>query len=515
MNISLTQIKTNVYSGEDRRILKERRDNTLSFTGLDRRKSKDRRKNKRITIFVKFAVLSLLQILIIVTVVGLTMLNKQKDQFTEQLISFGVSLIKLAAQNSPDKLLGEEDFALFQLLNDIADNEQVAYILVVDTQNIIRAHNRIEFINNFYEPPDTLENIENNENISISKLFENGNPLLFFKQPLTYQNTRVGNVYLALSQESIINAIRTAGYSIGIFALIVLIIGLITSIFVSLYLSKPIVALKESAQIIGDGDFSHRVNINRHDELGDLGMAFNKMAFGLGERELIRETFGKYVSPEIRDRILSGDIPLDGERREATLLFSDLRGFTPFVEKNKPEEVIRSMRSYFSAMQVVIKKHGGLVLQYVGDEIEAVFGVPIIIEDHAERAVRAALDMRIALDELNQIRKTENLDPFRHGIGIYTGEVLAGNTGSDDRLSYTLIGDTVNLASRIQSMTKNVGCDILVHEGTVERIGKEWNFVKEEPQFVKGYSKPIVVYRMLENVPLPKQNPLMVESVVT
>ncbi len=489
-----------IYTGEDRRAQKERRKEQLKFDDTERRTLKDRRTKQRVTIFVKLAILSLLQILIIVTVVGLTMLEKQRQLFTDQLISFGVGLVKLASQNSPDKLLGEEDLALFQLLRAIADNEQVSYILIIDTENRIRAHSRIEHINSFYEPPDPMVLIEKQGNIAISNLVNNQASLLILQQTITYQGTKVGEVFLALSQEKIENAMQTATYSISIFTVIVLLIGLITSVGVSLYLSRPIVALKESARVIGDGDFSHRVNINRYDELGDLGMAFNQMAFGLGERERIRKTFGKYVTPEIRDRILSGDIPLDGERREATLLFSDLRGFTAFVEKNEPEVVIRGMRSYFSAMQVVIKRHGGLVLQYVGDEIEAVFGVPIAIEDHADRAVRAALDMRYALDELNKTRLAEGLEPFRHGIGIYTGNVLAGNTGSDDRLSYTLIGDTVNLASRIEAMTKDVGWDILVHEGTMERVKQTYDVAREEPKRVKGYSKPIVVYRMLDNV---------------
>lgn len=246
------------------------------------------------------------------------------------------------------------------------------------------------------------------------------------------------------------------------------------------------------------GDFTQRIAVTTNDELGVLGDAGNAMIQGLADRERIRETFGKYVSPEIRDQILAGRIPVNGERREATLLFSDLRAFTSYVEETAPEEVIRSMREYFTAMQGAIRKHGGLVLQYVGDEIEAVFGVPIQDGDHAEHALLAAIEMRKSLEKLNGERVRQGKIPFRHGIGIYTGTVLAGNTGSDDRLSYTLIGNTVNLASRIQGLTKDLQWDILVSRETVEKLGRPFQLHGESARVIQGYSMPVTVYRLME-----------------
>ena len=134
------------------------------------------------------------------------------------------------------------------------------------------------------------------------------------------------------------------------------------------------------------------------------------------------------------------------------------------------------------------------MLQYVGDEIEAVFGVPLPYADHADRAVAAALDMRKRLEELNKSRIKEGKVPFRHGIGIHSGDVLAGNVGSQDRLSYSLIGSTVNLASRVEQLTKKFRCDILASEETVERLMNSFPFKKHMPQSVQGYSKPITVY---------------------
>ncbi|NNG07408.1 MAG: HAMP domain-containing protein [Desulfobacteraceae bacterium] len=267
--------------------------------------------------------------------------------------------------------------------------------------------------------------------------------------------------------------------------------------FVQKSIQYPIGEMLRIVEKVKSGDFTQRIRVISNDEIGALGDAGNAMIAGLAERERIRDTFGKYVTPEIRDEILAGRIPLNGERRVATLLFSDLRGFSSYVEANDPEEVIRSMREYFSAMQKAIRMHQGLVLQYVGDEIEAVFGVPLSYEDHADRAVLAAFEMRKSLEALNGIRIKQGKTPFSHGIGIHTGLVLAGNTGSEDRLSYALIGDTVNLASRIEQLTKVFRCDILVSEETAKRLESSIQMKAENPQMVKGHSKPLSVYRVL------------------
>jgi adenylate cyclase len=247
-----------------------------------------------------------------------------------------------------------------------------------------------------------------------------------------------------------------------------------------------------------DGDFSQKITVFSNDEIGILGDAANAMLRGLADRERIHEIFGRYVTPEIRDHILSGQIPLTGERRVATVLFADLRDFTPYVEETSPEEVIVSLKAYFTAMHTAIRQHGGLVLQYVGDEIEAAFGVPMASDSHANDALLAAIAMRNALAELNRRRSADGKAPFRHGIGIHTGMVLAGNTGSEDHSAYALIGDTVNLASRIQGLTTSMESDILVGEETVRDLKGSFRLRKEDTTVVKGHSKAITVYSVLK-----------------
>jgi len=291
------------------------------------------------------------------------------------------------------------------------------------------------------------------------------------------------------------------GREILIFSTVLCGIFIIVALRLNFMVVRSIVSIiKEMLAVMGSvslGDFSKHIRVVSNDELGTLGDAGNDMIAGLSEREMIRDAFGKYVTPEIRDEILAGRIPTSGRRTEATMLFCDLRNFTPFVEGNDPEEVIMSMRTYFTAMQKAISRYQGLVLQYVGDEIEAVFGVPLPYEDHPDKAVLAALEMRSSLEELNEQRLKQGKSAFRNGIGIHTGGVLAGNTGSDDRLSYALIGNTVNVASRIQGLTKEFGCDLLISEETQQRLRKSFRLDKKGAQLVKGYSKQITLYSVL------------------
>ena len=187
---------------------------------------------------------------------------------------------------------------------------------------------------------------------------------------------------------------------------------------------------------------------------------------------VIRNTFGRYVSRRVRDRVLSGRIPLKGEVREVTMLFADIRDFTAMSEKLPPEMVVEIVNRYFREMSAAIREQKGLVLHYAGDQIVAVFGAPVSVSDHGRLAVRAALNMRGRLKTVNQSLARNGYPPLKHGIGIHTGTVLAGNIGGGDRVSYSMMGDTVNIASRLQALNKKFGTEIILSGRTLAGIGE-------------------------------------------
>jgi len=265
------------------------------------------------------------------------------------------------------------------------------------------------------------------------------------------------------------------------------------SVTVSRSVAEPLLGLTFAMARVERGDLEGRCPVVSNDELGAVSEGFNRMLDGLREREAIKDTFGRYVTREVRDEILAGRVSVEGEQREVTVLFADLRDFTPWVESTEPREVVRDLNGYFGEMEAAIRAHGGLVLQFIGDEIEAVFGAPVPAADHPACAVRAALDMRARLAAWNRGRAR----PLRHGIGVHTGPVLAGAIGSRERLSYALVGDTVNLASRIQGLTKDVGVDILVSATTAQRVARGIDLEPLPARRVKGKSVEVEVFRVV------------------
>jgi adenylate cyclase len=280
---------------------------------------------------------------------------------------------------------------------------------------------------------------------------------------------------------------------IAFFIVVSLVAAVGLSLVVSDSVATPLVGLSFAMARVEGGDFDANCPVVSNDEIGAATEGFNRMLDGLREREAIKETFGRYVTREVRDEILAGRVSVEGEQREVTVLFADLRDFTPWVESTEPRQVVRDLNGYFGEMEAAIRAHGGLVLQFIGDEIEAVFGAPVPAADHAERALRAALDMRARLAAWNAGRTR----PLRHGIGVHTGAVLAGAIGSRERLSYALVGDTVNLASRIQGLTKEVGADILVSGTTARRLDGGATLQPLPAVRVKGKSAEVEVFRVV------------------
>ena len=251
---------------------------------------------------------------------------------------------------------------------------------------------------------------------------------------------------------------------------ILLLLNLLLTIVIARFYSKPLLRLKDCAQNIANGNYDIHTGITTGDELGVLSDTFNDMAVSLKEKELMYDTFGKVVTPEIRNWLLQGNTNLGGESVCATILFCDIRGFTSLSEEINPKQVVALLNKFFSSMEQCIVKHNGIINKYIGDAIMAIFGVPLQNKNQALDAYNCCLDMRKTLIELNKELEAENLPQIKFGIGLHTGNVLAGNIGSNSRMEYTVIGDTVNVASRIESLCKEYNCDLLISETTVEAI---------------------------------------------
>ncbi len=258
-------------------------------------------------------------------------------------------------------------------------------------------------------------------------------------------------------------------YDIG-FAGILVAIGFVLTILIYGYFQRPLKKLKKSADEISRGNYDAKTVICSNDEMGVLGDSFNAMAKSLKEKEFMRDTFGKIVTPQIRDYLLTKNVALGGETLEVTVMFCDIRGFTTLSENMPPEKIVSLLNEYFTGLETCVARHGGVINKYIGDAIMVLFGAPIPSATHALDAYRAALDMRSALVQMNKGWAERGLPEIRFGIGIHSGPVLAGNIGAANRMEYTVIGDTVNTASRIEGLCKSCQKDLLISESAARKI---------------------------------------------
>ncbi|XDD47035.1 adenylate/guanylate cyclase domain-containing protein [Leptospira sp. WS39.C2] len=282
---------------------------------------------------------------------------------------------------------------------------------------------------------------------------------------------------------------------------IMLFFSFVFSVTFAISIQHPLNQIEEATELIKDQKFDTRVTIFSSDELGLLGDAVNEMAEGLAERERIKDTFGRIVDPRVRDYLLSNEHSLGGKVVDATILFSDLRDFTKLSEKRTPEEVLYILNRYFQEMSNAIEVHGGFINKFIGDAILAVFGTPMPMLDHADRAFQTALEMQRNLEVLNQQFLKEGLTELKMGIGIHTGSLLVGNIGSMNRMEFTVIGDTVNTASRVEGLCKGLQKNLLITENTANLLAESIrNHLQLEGEYeLKGreskekiYSYPIV-----------------------
>ena len=260
----------------------------------------------------------------------------------------------------------------------------------------------------------------------------------------------------------------------------------------------PVSALVGRMKAVAAGDFSCKTSVLYADELGQLKGHFNMMLDGLVERDHIKDTFGRYVSLEIAEKIMkSGKVNLAGEEIQATVLFSDIRGFTPLSEKLPPVELIRFLNEYFTYITKPITENKGVINKFMGDAVMAIFSPVFGVEDHQGAALKAALGMREALKAFNAQGKYPEVF---FGVGVHSGGLVAGNVGTVERLEYTVLGDTVNVASRIESHTKNAATQILLSEATVLGLDKSRfpgvDFIECPDVLMKGKSKPMALYKV-------------------
>jgi adenylate cyclase len=255
----------------------------------------------------------------------------------------------------------------------------------------------------------------------------------------------------------------------------------------------PIRDLAEGTERVVAGDYGRRLPVIQDDDLGALSASFNRMQAGLAERQRLQAAFGTYVDPALAARLLEqGDDVFTGERREVTVMFVDVRDFTPFAEANTAEDTVARLNTLFEIVVPAVVDAGGHVNKFLGDGALAVFGAPNDLADHADAAVTAAVVIQRLVTERFGAK-------LRIGIGINTGVVIAGTIGAGGKLEFTLIGDAVNVAARVEQLTKTTGDTILLTQQCVDALAARPPGLTDRGSHVlKGKSAAVQVFSLFD-----------------
>ncbi len=267
----------------------------------------------------------------------------------------------------------------------------------------------------------------------------------------------------------------------------------------SIKLTLPLTEMTQATEQIAKGHLTSPIQQPQtffKDEISNLTDSIRKMTQGLIEREKFRNLFNKFHGSDITEDLLKNEITLRGEKKNIFVFFSDLRGFTQLSEKADPSQVVSLLNEYFSYMVPEINQSGGVVDKFIGDAIMAVWGVPQAKPLDAQKSLMACLKMRLALDQLNQVRLSRNEAELWIGMGLHYGEAISGTIGSNERMEYTVIGNTINTASRIEASTKAFGTDLLISEDVIEHIQ---GFIYESAGEVevKGRTTALKLFKVL------------------
>ena len=282
-------------------------------------------------------------------------------------------------------------------------------------------------------------------------------------------------------------SIASLGIDVLIAVAVASTISLELTLLVSQSVLEPIDDLRKATDRAAPGDLSARVPVVSTDETGRLAQSFNRMAAGLEERERLREAFGTFVDPELADRVMREET-VHGEELEVSVLFLDIRDFTAFAERSSAREVVAYLNDFYERVVPVLRKHGGHANKFVGDGLLAVFGAPERLPDHADRALAAAL-------EIADLVREHYGDDLRIGIGVNSGPVLAGTIGGGGRLDFTVIGDAVNTAARVEEATRETGDELLLTQATRTLLSRDPCELVERPATtLRGKAERVRLY---------------------
>jgi adenylate cyclase len=451
----------------------------------------------QIPIWLQWSLITTVLISVTIFALYLFTVDLQNKQLFRQTLLIGKVSLNYFVNNARILLLEENnDLRLNTLITEASAVEGIVYAIILDRDKTIKAHTDHTRIGETFDMEPFIKSGVKEEDVTYFDYYsETEEHILNLSRTVVMKDKVLGEVHVGISLDFIDLIIREKTRNIFIISLVIIGLGIIIAVFYSIRFSRPLARLVKAFNEISIGNYQHKIKSIRNDEFGNIALSFNIMSRDLWIKSMMQRSFGKYVGNEVVELIMNNPESewLKGKRRSATVLFTDIRGFTSYSEPREPEEVVDRLNEYFQIATETINQHGGYVDKFVGDAVMGVFGVPFPCDNHIERAVRAAVSMQGIFLEKSRSRE----DTFLHkiGIGINSGMVLSGNIGSQVKMEYTVIGDTVNVASRLNGLA-GPG-EVIISKAIYDPLRDILEVESHKTQKIKGKLYPIKVYRVL------------------
>jgi len=435
------------------------------------------------------------------TLLGVILVQQQTGQWQNQISEQGYTLVQLMAESAKEPLLADDERALDAITSGFSNNGSVLGTAIASLDGKIISRAGVLHEENNLLTRNALQQALRGSSASSTWEWQpltgrKRQTVMSFIRPIIFQNVTAGYALVTFSQSGMTQSTRRAMQAISGATLMIIALSIAMAFALGRRITQPIDKLVDASRAIGNGEYTFRFKERRKDELGLLMAAFNEMAEGMLEKSQVKSALSRYVSPGVARQILSNldNVALSGKRIEGSVLFADISGFTRISEKTRAEELVSMLNRYFTLITCACAVNHGIVDKYMGDGVMLVFGAPEDDPDHAFHAVSCALLIQQLVAHENTQREALNQFPVQFRIGINTGSMLAGNMGSHDRMEYTVVGDTVNLASRLCGIT-NSG-QIVISREMYARDDISGRVLAGEYQSIRlrGISQPISTY---------------------
>jgi len=469
-------------------------------TGARESLARLRLKARGISLVFKVSLLITVLVVICMGLLGLVIIHQQTRMFENQLDEQGTTLARLMAQSAREPLLADDRLALDAISNGFSRSASVVGNAITSLEGATVSHGG-----------DYHDGARKTQSWVLAQLIARApgsmtwelpsagathRKFISFVQPVTFQNVTVGYAMVTFSQAGMVQSLKQSVHAIVGATILIILLGIAMAFALGKRIYEPIDQLVDATRAMGNGELRFRFKERRDDELGQLMSAFNDMADGMLEKSQVMDALSRYVSPGVAKEILANlnDIELSGKRIDGSVIFADIVGFTQIAEEIRPEEIVSILNKYFTLITRACELNHGMVDKYLGDGIMLVFGAPQPDENHRFNAISCALLMQRLVDHENMLREKQGLFPVKFRIGINSGVMLAGNMGSRERMEYTVVGDTVNLASRLCSISNSgqivVSRDMYLHPEVEERvIAGEYQSIR-----LRGIREPVSTY---------------------